>query len=151
MHKTVSTLLLGFGLFLGGCGVPDVEVPLVSSKTSLDLEVTSSGNTTPISVHYFVLKSDDKFKKLDYFELMKLRESTLSGSVVSQSKLTLLPQNKDEQELEFTDDVRFFAVVAGFKDVTSNDNWRYIQKLEQGSGNDLILKIHADKIVKIDD
>lgn len=151
MIKTYKTLLLGFGLLLGGCAVPDVDVPLVSYKTSLDLDLTASGTQTPIPVHYFALTSDEKFKKLDYFELMKLKESTLSGSIVSQSKMTLLPNKKDVQEMEIPDTVRFFAVVAGFKDVTSNDNWRFIQKLEQGSGNDLTLKIHSDHIEKIND
>ena len=149
MKKQFAIATLGLALLLGGCASPGVELGIKDAETTLNLAVYTSGTETPLSVHFFALESDDAFKKLDYFELMKKKESKLNGAIISQSKKILLPKDVERRSIKLDKNVHFYAVVAGFKDVDSNDNWRFIQKITPESENTLTLILSQDSIKKV--
>ena len=150
MKKMISTLALGTLLFLQGCSSPAVEMGMKEAETKLNLTVFASGTKTPLSVHFFALESDEQFKKLDYFELMKKKQSKLNGDIVSQTKKILVPSAVERQSIKLAGNVHFYAVVAGFKDVEENDNWRFIQEIKPGEENDLTLILFQDHMKKAD-
>ena len=140
-----------FMLLLGGCFSQEAEVVPVSQpqETTLDIAVIASGTTTPLAVHFFALESDEQFKRLDYFELMKKKSSKLNGDIVTQSKKILLPGEMEKRSIKVDKNIRYYAVVAGFKDVNDNDNWRYIQEIIPESKNDITLILSQNSMKKV--
>jgi type VI secretion system VasD/TssJ family lipoprotein len=143
-------MILLMVMVLQGCFSQQAEVPLEKpQETTLDIAVIASGTTTPIAVHFFALESDEQFKRLDYFELMKKKQSKLGGDIVSQSKKILSPGEMEKRSIKVDKNIRYYAVVAGFKDVEDNDNWRYIQEIIPESKNDITLILNQDSMKKV--
>ncbi len=144
-------LIQSFGIFsliflLSGC----FEVPMAKAQeTVLDITVTASGTKTPLAVNFFALTSDEAFKRLDYFELMKKKSSRLNGDIITQSKKILSPGEMEKRSIKLSKDVRYYAVVVGFEDVDDNDNWRYIQEIVPESRNDITLVLNQDSMKKV--
>lgn len=151
MKKMTYTGAMCFMLLLGGCFSQEAEVVPVSQpqETTLDIAVIASGTTTPLAVHFFALESDEQFKRLDYFELMKKKTSKLNGDIVTQSKKILLPGEMEKRSIKVDKNIRYYAVVAGFKDVNDNDNWRYIQEIIPESKNDITLILSQSSMKKV--
>ena len=83
---------------------------------------------------------------MDYFELMKKLRRKSSLGIAAHSKRLLLPGEMEKRSLKIGEDVRYYAVVVGFKNVDENDNWRYIQEIVPHSGNDITLLIEGEKM-----
>jgi len=141
---------IGIMFLLGGCFSQEVEVPVEKPQaTTLDIAVIASGTSTPLAVHFFALENDEQFKRLDYFELMKKKQSKLNGDIVTQSKKILMPGEMEKRSIKVDKNIRYYAVVAGFKDVEDNDNWRYIQEIIPESKNDITLILSQDHMKKV--
>ena len=148
MKKIRYVGTLCFMLLLAGCA--SQEVPVAKpQETTLDIAVIASRTTTPLAVHFFALESDEQFKRLDYFELMRKKEFKLNGNIVTQSKKVLLPGEMEKRSIKIDKNIRYYAIVAGFKDVKDNDNWRYIQEIIPESKNDITLMISQNSMKKI--
>jgi len=81
MKKIIYVGTLCFIFLLAGCA--SQEVPVAKpQETTLDIAVIASRTTTPLAVHFFALESDEQFKRLDYFELMRKKEFKLNGNIV---------------------------------------------------------------------
>lgn len=150
MKKLTYIGAVSLMLLLGGCFSQETEVPVSKpQETTLDIAVIASGTTTPLAVHFFALESDEQFKRLDYFELMKKKSSKLNGDIVTQSKKILLPGEMEKRSIKVDKNIRYYAVVAGFKDVNDNDNWRYIQEIIPESKNDITLILSQSNMKKV--
>lgn len=150
MKKLTYIGAVSLMLLLGGCFSQETEVPVSQpQETTLDIAVIASGTTTPLAVHFFALESDEQFKRLDYFELMKKKSSKLNGDIVTQSKKILLPGEMEKRSIKVDKNIRYYAVVAGFKDVNDNDNWRYIQEIIPESKNDITLILSQSSMKKV--
>lgn len=136
---------------LSGCSLwQKAEVPLQKpAPTTLDISVIASETKTPVAVHFFALESDEKFKKLDYFELMKKLRRKKSIDIEAHSKEILLPGEMAKRSIRLDDDVHYYAVVVGFKNVEDNDNWRFIQRIVPHKNNDITLILEEASIRKI--
>ncbi len=135
---------------LNGCFSGDPEVPITKpQETVLDIAVIASGTKTPLAVNFFALKSDEAFKRLDYFELMKKKSSGLNGDIITQSKKILSPGEMEKRSIKLSKDIRYYAVVVGFENVDDNDNWRYIQEIIPETRNDITLVLNQDSMEKV--
>ncbi len=140
-------ILAGFS----GCSLwQKAEIPLQKpTPTTLDISVIASETKSPVAVHFFALESAEKFKKLDYFELMKKLRRKSSVDIEAHSKEILLPGEMEKRSIRLDDDVHYYAVVVGFKDVEDNDNWRFIQRIIPHTKNDITLIIEETSMRKI--
>jgi type VI secretion system VasD/TssJ family lipoprotein len=150
MTKLTYLSALSIMFLLGGCFSQEVEVPVAQPQaTTLDIAVIASETSTPMAVHFFALESDEQFKRLDYFELMKKKQSKLNGDIVAQSKKILLPGEMEKRSIKVDKNIRYYAIVAGFKDVNDNDNWRYIQEIIPENKNDITLILSQNHMTKV--
>jgi len=124
-------------ILLNGCSTTSEPSP----ESLLNIKVISVGTATPIPIYFFTLKSDDSVKKLDYFEWVNKKDSNFNGALINRSKTILLPGKSAIFQTQLTDDLQYYAVIVGFKDVEDNDNWRYIQKIIPHGNNNIALKI----------
>jgi len=124
---------------LGACvGMPE-------TPTSMHVTAVSSGNTFPTALYFFALESDEKFRRMDYSELMQARASKLGGEILVQSKSILVPGGKVSKTLRLPPNTRYFGVVAGFSSLDGSDNWKYLKAVDNGR-NSLILHIGNNSI-----
>jgi type VI secretion system VasD/TssJ family lipoprotein len=79
-------------------------------------------------------------------ELMRKKQSKLGGDIVVQSKRIMAPGSSIQQSVRIGSNVRYFAVVAGFRNVDGSDNWRYIHRVSQGSTNTLSLRLTSNTL-----
>ena len=121
-----------FTLFLfvfSGC----TEEPSV--PTSMQINVVSSGNPTPVALYFFALDSDERFRRMDYVELMRAKQTKLEGDILIQDKKILPVGGKISKTFRLPPNTRYFGVVASFSDVDNSDNWRKIQGVGNGINN----------------
>lgn len=151
MNKLSYIWTVGLMFALSGCfSQQAAEAPIVKAQaTTLDIAVIASGTSTPLAVHFFALESDEQFKRLDYFELMKKKQSKLNGDIVTQSKKILMPSEMEKRSIKVGKNIRYYAVVAGFKNVEDNDNWRFIQEIIPENKNDITLILGQNSMRKV--
>ena len=155
MRRQQTLLSLGMAYLLTGCfsqqvapvPVVNVPVPKVVKETLIDLSITASNNKTPLSLQLFELKSNETFRTLDYFELMRGKESQLNGDLISRNKKILLPNTSINRKIKPSKEVHYYAVIASFKDVEENDKWRFITEIIPESTNTIHLTISQDNII----
>jgi len=141
MNMNIKQLLLlcTIPLFFVGCG----SSPLLSNNL-LNVKVIAGQTSTPLSIHFYTLKSDNVFKKLDYFELVDSKHINWHGELLSHAKTLLLPGHREIFQVPVSADMQYYALVIGFKDVKDNDNWRYIQQVSSSGGN-VALKLSQER------
>ena len=105
------------------------------NKKLLNVKVIAGETSTPLAIHFFTLKSDNVFKKLDYFELIDSKHIQWNGELLSRAKTLLLPGHTEIFQVPVTEDMQYYALVIGFKDVRDNDNWRYLRPVPPNGGN----------------
>jgi len=105
------------------------------NKKLLNVKVIAGKTSTPLSIHFFTLKSDNVFKKLDYFELVDSKHIQWNGELLSRAKTLLLPGHTEIFQVPVSEDMQYYALVIGFKDVKDNDNWRYLQQVPPNGDN----------------
>jgi len=142
--------LLAALLFTGCLSWKNAEVSLEKPQpTTLDIAVIAADTKTPLAVYFFGLKSVEHFKKLDYFELIKPRDLKLRREIVTRSKTILSPGEMEKRSVRLGKKIRYYAVVVGFKDALQNDGWRYIQKIEPETKNDITLILGQDSMRRV--
>jgi len=135
--------------FSDATGAKNIPIQQAPNPTTLDVAVIASNTKTPIAVHFFQLETDEYFKRLDYFELMKKKRSKLGGEIIKYSKKTLNPSQMEKFHVRPDVNTRYYAIVAGFKDVQSNDNWRFIQEVIPERKNDITLILSQNSMKKV--
>jgi len=124
-------------LFLSGC----VSSQPSATNSILKVKVIAADTKTPLSIHFFTLKSNEVFKKLDYFELASSKRINWNGELVSRAKTLLVPGSTEIFQVQLTPDIQYYALVIGFKDVEDNDNWRYIRPVDANGNNHIALRL----------
>ena len=157
MKKNYIAIWMSFAFMLSGCmsffgdepEVKQIPIQQAPNPTTLDVAVIASGIKTPIAVHFFELETDEYFKRLDYFELMRKKKSKLDGDIVKHSKKILNPLQMEKFYIRPEAKTRYYAIVVGFKDVKSNDKWRFIQEIIPERKNDITLILNQNSMKKI--
>ncbi len=146
----IGAMLLVPLLFSGCLSWKNAEVSLDKPQpTTLDIAVIAADTKTPLAVYFFGLKSDERFKKLDYFELIKPRDTKLRREIATRSKTILLPGEMEKRSLKLDKKIRYYAVVVGFKSAMEKDGWRYIQKIVPETKNDITLILSQESMKRV--
>ena len=117
-------------LFLGGC-----TSSVSPKKNLLNIKVIAGKTSSPLSIHFFTLKSDNVFKRLDYFELVDSKHINWNNELLSRAKTLLIPGHTEIFQVPVSSDMQYYALVIGFKDVKDNDNWRYLRQVPLNGGS----------------
>lgn len=125
--------------FLVGCA--NSSQP--NNEHLLNVKVISGKTSTPLSIHFFTLKSDNVFKRLDYFELVDSKHVNWDGELLSRAKTLLLPGHTEIFQVPVSEQMQYYALVIGFKDVRDNDNWRYLRPVP-ASGDNIALRLSQE-------
>ncbi len=120
-------------IFLSGCAS--------STGSTLNVKVIAVETKTPLSIHFFTLKSNEVFKKLDYFELVSSKRINWDNELINRAKTLLVPGSTEIFQVQLTPDIQYYALAVGFKDVEDNDNWRYIRAVDANGDNNIALKL----------
>jgi len=136
-NKYLLSILSVAVLFLAGCSQksPTLDKPV------LNVKIISSDTKTPLAVHFFTLKSDEVFKKLDYFELVDDKRVNWNNELIGQAKTLLAPGSTEIFQVALSPDIQYYALVIGFKDVEDNDNWRYIRAVNPHENQNIAFKL----------
>ena len=136
-------ILLGMSVWLillSGC----VSSQSSPDRSILNVKVIAAEMTTPLSIHFFTLKSNEVFKKLDYFELVSSKQIKWNDELISRAKTLLVPGHTEIFQVQLSSDIQYYALVIGFKDVEDNDNWRYIRAVESEGNNNIALRLSQE-------
>lgn len=117
--------------------------PSQPSNNLLNVKVIAGKTSTPLSIHFFTLKSDNVFKRLDYFELVDSKHINWNDELLSRAKTLLLPGHTEIFQVPVSAEMQYYALVIGFKDVRDNDNWRYLQ-LVTPNGDNVALRLSQE-------
>lgn len=120
---------------MGGAPVQQQQ----ATTLNVNLSLAPGGKTT--TVYLFALISNEQFKRLDYFELMRKKSSGLNGEIFSQTRAVLVPGSPKHLALNVGPNVHYFALAAAFPSAASNDKWRYIRTVHQGTNNTINLLV----------
>jgi len=112
-----------------------------AARPVLNVKVIATNTRTPLSIHFFTLKSNEVFKKLDYFELVSSKKINWNDELISRAKTLLVPGSTEIFQVQMTGDLQYYALVIGFKDVEDNDNWRYLQAVNPSENHNVALSL----------
>lgn len=133
----ITAIVMGF--ILGGC----TKSAQPNREKILNVKVIAGKTSTPLSIHFFTLKSDNVFKRLDYFELVDSKHIQWNGELLSRAKTLLLPGHTEIFQVPVSDQMQYYALVIGFKDVRDNDNWRYLKPVPS-HGDNIALRLSQE-------
>lgn len=112
-----------------------------TARPVLNVKVIAADTRTPLSIHFFTLKSSEVFKKLDYFELVSSKKINWNDELISRAKTLLVPGSTEIFQVQMTEELQYYALVIGFKDVEDNDNWRYLQVVNPNENHNVALNL----------
>ncbi len=128
-----------------------------NSPTNLELVIKSSSNlnpdiknvASPLMLTFYELESAENFLKYDYWTLMEDSGKNLNRDLISQSKQIIVPLQKQTYKITFDKDAKFLGVVGQFRNIDSNNTWKYAIDLSPEDNNKAELLINDFNIERI--
>lgn len=124
-------LLIGVALSINNCAekTPHMELVIKSGK---NLNPNKDNIPSPLVLHFYELKDAESFSKLDFWGLSDEAKQRLEGSLLSQSKHILIPNEEQTYKILFDQNTKYFGVVGSFRNIEGSTSWRYVKALEKG-------------------
>ncbi|MES2616062.1 MAG: type VI secretion system lipoprotein TssJ [Bdellovibrionota bacterium] len=121
---------------------------LVSCQSQVSLHVSGNQNLNqdiqrrvpePVSVQVYQLKSDQKFKEANFFQIVDNPEKTLGADYLPPVfSFMLSPNQKQDVSVKLNSDAKYFGIVAAFHAI-DNAKWKAIIPLEGNSKKNITL------------
>ena len=137
----IRVLIVSCCLVLSACA----SKPPKPVKTHTDLIVSAdvnpdaSGRPSPIVLRVFQLRNDGEFTAADFFPLYDKEKEVLGASFISREEYVLAPGEHRTLDLPISQDARFIAVLAAYRDIHSS-HWRAISRPPEKKLTDLIAR-----------
>lgn len=135
---------------LGGC---QKEVPPTKFEASLvaaqDINPTVDGRPAPLLVRLYPLRASGAFEGADFFSVYEQGDVLLGADVTAPAEeVNLLPGQTKPVALQLSDDTRFIAVLAAYRDV-DNATWRAVIPVKANTTNTATINLEkvAVKVV----
>ncbi|RXJ67324.1 type VI secretion system lipoprotein TssJ [Halarcobacter ebronensis] len=141
----IVLVILGFN----ACSTKPTHIELVV-ESSNDLNPDINNVSSPLMLTFYELESAENFLKYDYWTLMEESGKNLSRDLISQTKHIITPNQKQTYKIRFDADTRFLGVVAQFRDIQNNTNWKQAINLEEDSYNYSELKLKKFTIERVE-
>jgi type VI secretion system protein VasD len=111
-----------------GAALPssNVKVPM-SVAARADANPDAAGQPSPVVLRVYQLKTDAVFSRSDFFALFDDEQKVLGSELISRDEFVLTPAENRNLEIALSDDTRFVAAIAAFRDIR-NAEWRVLAK-----------------------
>ena len=127
---------------IGGC---QKETPPTRFEASLvasaDLNPTADGRAAPLLVRLYPLRSASSFESADFFTVYEQGDVLLAADVTAPpEELNMLPGQTKPVMRQLSDDTRFIAILAAYRDV-DNATWRALIPIKPNTTNTVTVKL----------
>ncbi|MCP3720279.1 type VI secretion system lipoprotein TssJ [Paraburkholderia sp. CNPSo 3281] len=126
-------------LLLYGCASTEKDLPVpyaVTFHVAADVNRDSQNRPAPVALQTFQLKSDNNFRKADYFSLQNKPEDALGPELAGTDRIVLRPG--ESRTLHYTggETVRSLGIVAGYRTLEKR-RWKITVALPQPASTNL--------------
>lgn len=128
-----SLQILAAAALLAGCagGAPPEPEPMKAQLIAGDmLNPDRSGDSKPVVVRIYQLKTGGTFETADFFSLYRNADAVLAADLLASREVVVQPGTTQKIEAEFDPATRVIGVVAAFRDI-ENAQWRASVKLPE--------------------
>ena len=141
-----SGLVLGTLLAVGIAGCQK-EVPPTRFEAAVQavdhLNPTSDGRAAPLLVRLYQLRAVGAFESADFFSVYEQGDVLLAADVTAPAEeLNVLPGQSKQVSLELSDDTRYIAVLAAYRDV-DNAVWRALLPVQANTTNTATIQLDS--------
>lgn len=141
-------LLIGIALLVNNCASKPTHLELIV-KSNKDLNPNNSNVPSPMVLMMYELQDDAAFMKLDFWSLTDDAKKTLDGTLISQSKHLLVPDENQTYKILFDKNAKYIGLVGGFRNIDKGSQWRYIKALKNDQYNRIELNISNNTIKEV--
>lgn len=114
------------------------EATLVASA---DLNPTADGRAAPLLVRIYPLRAAGAFESADFFSVYERGDTLLAADTTAPAEeLNMLPGQSKPVQRQLSDDTRFVAVLAAYRDV-DNATWRAVVPIKANTTNTATIKL----------
>lgn len=146
-----------FRQWLMAIAIPFILVNCSDKPTHLELIVKSGGHLnpnkndtpSPVVLNFYELYDSEPFSKLDYWSLSDDPKKNLDGTLISQSKHLLIPDEEDNYKIVFNDNAKYIGIVGGFRTIGKDSEWKFTKLLQIKEYNRLELFVDNNSIKEI--
>jgi type VI secretion system protein VasD len=96
---------------------PDPTIAAVTVNAAGYVNPNPDGQSSPVLVRVYFLKSPTAFLEADFFQLLDSDEATLAGDLSAREEFALAPGASRSITREIKDDGRFVGVLAAFREI----------------------------------
>jgi type VI secretion system protein VasD len=141
-------LLIGIALLVNNCASKPTHLELIV-KSNKDLNPNNSNVPSPMVLMMYELQDDAAFMKFDFWSLTDDAKKTLDGTLISQSKHLLVPDENQTYKILFDKNAKYIGLVGGFRNIDKGSQWRYIKALKNDQYNRIELNISNNTIKEV--
>jgi len=110
-------------------------------QAAADLNPTSDGRPAPLLVRLYPLRSVGAFESADFFSIYEQADVLLAADTTAPAEeLNMLPGQTKQVSRQFSDDTRFLAIIAAYRDV-DNATWRAVIPIKANTTNTATIKL----------
>ncbi|MBN2834401.1 MAG: type VI secretion system lipoprotein TssJ [Candidatus Delongbacteria bacterium] len=128
------TVLIVTLLTLSGCAAKPTHLELMILSHS-EINMDEDNVSSPLMLHFYELESAEQFSKFDYWTLMENATTKMNSDLISHNKHIIVPNEEQTYKILFSERARFLGVIGSFRELDSNNKWRYIINLDKESYN----------------
>jgi len=112
-------------------------------QAAADLNPTPDGQPAPLLVRLYPLRANGAFESADFFSIYEQGDVLLAADATAPAEeLNMLPGQTKSVQLELSDDTRFVAVLAAYRDV-DNATWRAVLPIKANATNTATIRLDA--------
>lgn len=122
-------LLAGCGFFGGDPKPPQPTIVIVEVEADGDINLSASGNASPLVLRIYQLTSRSRFEDGDFMALFENDAEVLGKHLIEKKEITLRPNTKDSVTLlDLSEDVEAIGFMGVFRE--EGANWRAVEEIE---------------------
>ncbi|MCL9780077.1 type VI secretion system lipoprotein TssJ [Vibrio sp. S4M6] len=154
MRKIIIVLVI---VMLSGCSMwdqfkestgltPDSSSVEMIIDTSKELNVRSSGQSSPVILRLYELTSPVMFRSLDFFALFENDKASLGDEYIKRYEFELQPNETLHETLTLDPQTRALGIAAAFRDINGS-SWRKVETIDAKSEYFIKLEVQGNELV----
>lgn len=135
-------------LLLVNCSDKPTHLEMIV-KSGQHLNPNKNDAPSPVVLNFYELYDSEPFSKLDYWSLNDDPKKNLDGTLISQSKHLLIPNEEQIYKIVFNENTKYIGVVGGFRTIGKDSEWKFAKILQLKDYNRMELFIDNNSIKEI--
>ncbi|MES9906484.1 MAG: type VI secretion system lipoprotein TssJ, partial [Sedimenticola sp.] len=141
-YKLITGSLVLLSLLLVSCMKPKEPPPPATVEmnflSSIHLNPNTQGQSSPIVVRYYELKSTAVFESSDYFDLTDPDKNLLANDLLGRDEIEVPPGTEQTVHRELDIATQFIGIVAAYRDLEQS-RWRAVLPITAHAANAFII------------